>query len=133
MRCFLSRGLLPALLSSTLVACAHTTDFESSTFSPRPQFVAETSRVLSRLELRNTAGTLGLYDAVALLRPTFVYFRGARPSIVVDGVGYGSLESLDHIPVESVETIRLLSGPDATLRYGPRHSGALLVVTTRRR
>lgn len=136
MRSFHIRGIAAALISSALVACAHANEAgpisSFSTVTPAMRS-SDALRLLTGTELRARASTRSLYDAVSMLRPTFVRFRGARPGVIVDGVGYGSIESLNHISVESVDTIRLLSGPEATLRYGPRHTGAILVVTTRRR
>jgi outer membrane receptor for ferrienterochelin and colicin len=84
-------------------------------------------------ELRARGSSRNLQDALSTLRPSFLRYRGIRPTVVIDGVSRGSVETLNDITLEAVERIQLLSGPEATIRYGTLHSGAVLLVTTRRR
>lgn len=67
------------------------------------------------------------------LRPRASTSSGARPlpNVFVDGVYHGGARTLYRIEVTEVETIRHLSAPDATIRFGGSYpgSGAILVET----
>ena len=52
--------------------------------------------------------------------------------VVVDGSPRGELNELRQINSDDVESMRYLSGPDATTKYGTGYPGGVIEVTTRR-
>ena len=93
--------------------------------------------VLARAELESNPGRT-LYDHIRRVRPQWLSTRGpttiaqAERGIVVyrDGVRVGGLSTLQDIMTDVVESVRYLSGPEASSRYGLDHqNGAILVVT----
>jgi hypothetical protein len=85
------------------------------------------------------------YDVVSRLRPEFLKTRGPisispdkaaeQPSITVylDGMESGPVErTLDLIPANQVSEIRLYRAADAVTKYGTRHTGGVIAVTTKR-
>ena len=57
---------------------------------------------------------------------------GTRPRVVVDGVGYGSIESLANVNAISVMEIRYISATDATTRFGTGYVGGAILITTKK-
>ncbi len=53
------------------------------------------------------------------------------PLLVVDGVKIIDISVLQHIPSETVQEIRILTGPAATTEYGTRAGGGAIVVETK--
>ncbi len=53
------------------------------------------------------------------------------PLLVVDGVKIIDISALQHIPSETVQEIRILTGPAATTEYGTRAGGGAIVVETK--
>lgn len=96
--------------------------------------------VLSGEELLSQAGS-NLYDQIRRVRPNWLRSRGVTSltqggdEIVVyrDGVRQGGLSILRDFPVESVEIVRFLSGPEAASRFGLDHQSGAILVTTRKR
>ncbi len=81
------------------------------------------------------------HDLVQGARPQWLRGRGAtslrdpRPTLpvaYVDGMRYGSVETLRQLPVEGLVRVEYLSGPDATNRFGTGHTGGVILVYTRR-
>ena len=88
------------------------------------------------------------YDVVSRLRAEFLRSRGtvtrtsgqrtatqAQPSITVfvDEIEQGPIERTLHlIPAIEVHEIRLYRAADAATKYGSRHNGGVIAVTTRR-
>jgi outer membrane receptor for ferrienterochelin and colicin len=80
-------------------------------------------------------------EAVQRLRPNWLAARGAlsiqnpaagRPIVFVDGIRFGTAESLQRVRVIEVEFVRYLNARDATTRYGTGHAGGVIAVTTKR-
>ena len=74
-----------------------------------------------------------LYGAIMSLQPSLFTPRGGTVSVAIDGVLAGDASVLRSIPSQAVAAVRLLHGPDATMRWGSRHAGAVLSVTMRTR
>jgi hypothetical protein len=85
------------------------------------------------------------YDVVSRLRPEFLKTRGPisispdkaaeQPQITVflDGMESGPVErTLYLIPANQVVEIRLYRAADAVTKYGTRHTGGVIAVTTKR-
>jgi len=67
------------------------------------------------------------YDVVQQLRPQWFHIRGPTsimeplgelPAVYLDNVRYGDLEVLRDIPINEIQEILFVSGPDATNRWG---------------
>ena len=80
------------------------------------------------------------YDAVQMLRPTFLRTRGVTsyvtgvPEMAVvylDGIKMGSISQLERIPTVGIVSIRYLNAIDANQRYGRGHEGGAILVDTR--
>jgi hypothetical protein len=80
------------------------------------------------------------YEAVERLRPAFLQTRGSQsiqntapptPMIYVDGMRYGSLQSLQTLPAISIIKIEYMNALDATQRFGIGNDGGAIVVTTK--
>lgn len=87
-------------------------------------------------------GTAGrtAYDMIRLLRPEFLRSRGATSlrdltpptaTVYLDGVRYGTLESLKLISAEQLSKVQYLNGSEATTRYGTDHVGGAILITTK--
>lgn len=80
------------------------------------------------------------YEAVERLRPAFFQTRGSQsiqnsapptPMVYVDGMKYGTLQSLMTIPTVSIITIQYMNALDATQRFGIGNDGGAIVVSTK--
>ena len=96
--------------------------------------------VLSGSELYAQAGS-NLYDQIRRVRPNWLRVRGAtsltqgQDEVVVyqDGVKQGGVAILREFQVESVESVRYLSGPEAASRFGHDHQHGAILNTLRKR
>lgn len=123
-------NLLPMLLLSVAVGgCA-------SSSGAAPGGMRE---VLTHEEISSSSATTA-YDAVRLLRPSFLRGRGARsmnaaggsgPVLYVDGIYRGDAREMEQIPAATVLEIRYLDSTDATMRFGTGHTDGAILVTTR--
>ncbi len=90
-------------------------------------------------EIRRT-NAADLYDALRQLRPGVFLSRGKNtpqegaigtaplPIVYVDGVMKGDVSALHQVQIGTVREVRILSGTEATQRFGTGHvAGALLV------
>jgi hypothetical protein len=115
-------------------ACASGSDPGSGSSTTRRR-----SDVISREELEELS-SFSAFDAIRLLRPRWLQTRGNAnmegspllPTVMVDGAGSGTLEDLHDISVQNVESIRFITGRDATTMYGTGYGGGVIAVTTRR-
>ena len=78
------------------------------------------------------------YEAIQLLRPNLLKYRGTRgrslaiePVVYVDNLRYGGMEALYDISSMTIEKIQYLKATDATTRFGTNHMGGAFVVTTK--
>jgi hypothetical protein len=120
--------------AAALAACA--TAPPGGGAAPRPtrsaaaRDLAPADRVLSARDFETLDANQLLYDAIAGLRPSFLHYQGAEPTVCVDGARAGSVGALRDIPVRSVSGVRILSALDAAQRYGTSRRGAAIEVTT---
>lgn len=131
---------LGAFLSLTVLGCA-------SPSAPAP--VTRSSPVLNEISTAEVEAArqryATAYDIIRGVRPSMLHSRGIPtvaqssnspwPSsggimVYVDGMRFGSLESLAQISANSVLNVRRLSSTDATLRYGTGHIEGIILVTT---
>jgi hypothetical protein len=113
-------------------ACA-TSPSLSTTATMRRNGVRQAPGVITIVDLTPIADGRDLYSAISALRPTFLRPHGGDVSVAIDGMLVGAASFLRTIPASTVKEVRLLNGPEATFRFGPRHAGAVIAVTTRTR
>jgi outer membrane cobalamin receptor len=122
--------LVTALLSVTLTACVAPNQIPRPV--PDPQLITQDEITYSRA---TTA-----YDAIQRLRANFLSVRGQTsflgtsspyPTVYVDGLRFGSIETLRGIPATQVASIRLLRSWDAATNFGNNNTGGVIAVTTR--
>lgn len=79
-------------------------------------------------------------DVVRRLRPQWLRARASsagpvsgpvEPVVRIDGVPLRSVSELGDVPAADVATMRFMSGPDATLRFGTGYGYGAILVTTR--
>ena len=98
------------------------------------------SSLIVRAELEEIGGR-SLWDAVLILRGRWLQPQrnssfAAGPAyarVVVDGIVRGDLGELRVFDVDDVETMRYVSAPDATTKYGTGYLGGVIEVSTRGR
>src|SRR5881628_1648304 len=106
---------------------------------------SERDRNVIRADEIATVEVATAYDVVSRLRPEFLKTRGPvsvradkpieQPSVTVflDGIESGPVERTLHlIPAGEVFEIRLYRAADAVTKYGSRHTGGVIAVTTKR-
>jgi len=74
------------------------------------------------------------FDAVRRLRPRWLSSRGGGrlPTVFVDGSARGEPSFLRQISADTVERMRFMSAPDATMRYGTGYAFGIIEVISRR-
>lgn len=81
------------------------------------------------------------YEVVSRLQPRWLRGRGrvsiqsttaGEPVVYVDGIRYGSVETLRQVHADALDEIRWVGAADATTRFGTGHPGGAILVTTRR-
>lgn len=122
--------LIPALTLVLGAACAPAVSSNPMRIAPRAML---SSKVLTMRELGTVTSAGNMYEVVASLNPLLLRHRGEVVSVAIDGVLAGTVETLRYLAPGTVQEIRLLEGPDATMLFGARHTGSVLLVTTRRR
>jgi len=89
-------------------------------------------------ELR-TVDDRDAYTAISLLRPSLLKNRGYtsillntpdQPEVFIDGMYYGTFDTLHQIPVHELQEIRFLDVGDATIRYGMGHPSGIIDITS---
>lgn len=112
---------------------------DSSRAENRERRPARASNVIIEEDIVRSEAT-DAYEIVQRLRPNWLRRRGptsarsrqsGEVTVYVDGMHFGNAESLRNIPAGNVTTMTYFSAADATLRFGPRQSGAVIEVTTR--
>ncbi|MBA3670880.1 MAG: TonB-dependent receptor plug domain-containing protein [Gemmatimonadaceae bacterium] len=120
---------IPLILA--LTACTH-----SSTPAP----AGGTSENIITQEELDASSAANAYEAIQKLRGNFLSDRGKttlmgassnKPTVYLDGVLYGEIQSLRNIPVRTVATIRLYRAWEAQQKYGTGKMGGVIEVTTR--
>ena len=130
--------VLVLVITSVLSACA------SSTYAPfaeggetAARTAGGSSTLIVRAQLERLTGR-SAWEAVETLnmrwlqirRGTSLFFGPAYARVVIDGVARGELDELRRLSIENIETMRYLSAPDATTKYGTGFPGGVIEVTT---
>ena len=84
---------------------------------------------------------INAYEAVQKLRGNFLSDRGkttilgrspSKPTVFVDGVQFGEIQSLRSISASVIQSIRLYRSYEAEQRYGNGVMGGVIEVTTKK-
>lgn len=131
----LRRASIAALASTCLTVSAGCAHYEpTSSLAVRS---SESGPITSK-ELR-TVDDRDAYTAIALLRPSLLKNRGptsilldtpSQPEVFIDGMYYGTFDTLHQIPVHELQEIRFLDVGDATIRYGMGHPSGIIDITS---
>ena len=106
-------------------ACASSSQHKKSNVS---------RNVITAEEISN-AVVSNAYEAIKLLRPHLLNYRGVRgrniaiePVVYVNNMRYGGLNSLHNINASTIKEIKYLHPNDATTLFGIGHMGGALVI-----
>lgn len=133
--------LLPfrgAILCALAVAAAGCASVKGVTPDATPSG-SQARNLLTTADLRQVEN-LNAYEAIRRLQPRWLTGRGqavlvnpARegPRVYLDGMYYGEMGILKRMSVRTIQQIRFLSSPQATLRYGTGHADGAFEVLTR--
>ncbi len=125
------RVVAGAVLAGNVAACANAT-FETSRTLPQ-----QDPRRIVNAEIV-AAGATDAYEAVSRLRPLFLARRGETSillrdqtalTVYLDEVRLGGLEMLRTVPTVVIRSIRFVDASEATLKWGPGHSGGAIQVS----
>jgi len=113
-------------------ACSQTTPHH---FAPQPVSRA----FVSAADLAQLPGGWNALEALRELRPEFLNpvpggYGGSQvltPTVIIDGVHRGGVETLRSLRLEEVVSMRYYRSIDATTRFGPQHTGAVIDVRLR--
>ena len=107
--------------------------------SPKSARVAPQDRNLITADEIAKSNATNAYEAVERLRPAFLRTRGSQslqnqepptPMVYVDGMRYGTLQTLATVPTIGIVSIQYLNAIEATQRYGfGNEGGAIMIVT----
>lgn len=136
--------VVPPLLVMAALACT-STGATSSVTPPRSTIMplTPTSRLIGAERIARS-GVATALDAIRVLVPNGRFAVSSSPmarpgmssmsravrQVLVDGHAIGDLESLRLIPAREVLAIHLLSGADASIRFGPHFDGGAIVIET---
>ena len=131
------RPCAPLVLALVVSACASSSDTPSGERSATAARVARgTSTLIIRAELDRFPGQ-SAYDVIESLHSSWIRPRRVGRGqtfarIMVDGTVPGELRDLRRLYSDIIETIRFVSGPDATFKYGIDYQGGVIEVVTKR-
>jgi hypothetical protein len=125
------RMLVVALLAmaSVTAACAHG---GAKSTQRDPNLITQDE--IARITATNA------YDAVQMLRPSFLRQRGVPSTtsgmpdlaiVYLDGMKMGDVGQLQRIPTVGIVSIRYINAIEANQRYGRGHEGGAILVDTR--
>jgi outer membrane receptor for ferrienterochelin and colicin len=126
----MSRLRLSLLLALTLAACVKASNSPQST-----------QRDLITEEEIASSHAMNAYEAVQKLRGNFLSDRGkttilgrspSKPTVFVDGIQFGEIQSLRTISASVIQSIRLYRAYEAEQRYGNGVMGGVIEVTTKK-
>ena len=99
------------------------------------------SSFITRDEI-NAVSAANAFEVIQKLRPNFLSYRGETslnksqsspyPTVYVDGISFGKIETLRTIPAMQIASIRLYRSWEAATRFGMGNMGGVLEITTRR-
>jgi outer membrane cobalamin receptor len=123
-----SAQLLVATMLAFAVACASMKHKNSSD-----------ANVITAAEIE-AANANTAYDVIVKLHANYLHSRGPNsillkeskePTVYVDQVEFGPINSLRSIPASNIAEIRFVSGWDAMTKYGSDHVAGVIQIYTR--
>ena len=132
--------VLVLVLAPVVSACASSSDAPFSEDAERAiQATGGSSTLIVRAQLEVLTNR-SAWDAVETLNRRWMQARrgssfATGPNyarVAVDGVVRGELDELRQLNTTNIETMRYLSAPDATTKYGTGFPGGVIEVDTRR-
>jgi hypothetical protein len=124
------------LVAALLVAgCA------SSGAAPAPAGGGRSRNLITEDEIQKASARTA-YELVQSLRPEYLRnrgvtstsdnaYQGGMPLVYMDGVQFGTIESLSNIAPGTIREIRFLSGRDATTRFGTGVANGVIEIITK--
>ena len=121
-------GFFAAVMAAVAASCAGVSHKD---FSDR--------NVISAAEIE-AANANTAYDVIVKLHANFLHSRGPNsillkeekePTVYLDQVEFGSINSLRSIPASNIAEIRFISGWDAMTKYGSDHVAGVIQIYTR--
>ena len=86
--------------------------------------------VITAAEIAASSGQ-NAYQVIQQLRPQLLTLRGIEPTVYVDNMKRGGLDSLYGVYASDIQEIRYLSPDEATLRFGTGNAGGAFLITTK--
>ena len=108
--------------------------------SPQSARVAPQERNFITADEITKSNATNAFEAVERLRPAFLRTRGSQslqnqepptPMIYVDGMRYGTLQTLSSVPTIGIVSIQYLSAIEATQRFGMGNEGGAIMIVTK--
>ena len=132
------RRCASVVLALVVSACASSPDTPfGEEFATSAAASRGNSRLIVRAQLEQFEGW-SAWQAVETLNLRWLLARSVSfisgplyARVVVDGTHFGELAELNRMSTDTIETMRYLSAPDATTRYGTGYLGGVIEVTTR--
>jgi hypothetical protein len=100
------------------------------------------SRILRLAEIERSQIGGTAYEVISRLRPGFLVGRGEvtvmgppeskYPSVYLDGVFYGDIQSLRRVDSNQIAEVRLYPAYEAQTRFGTGNNSGVIAITTRR-
>jgi len=108
--------------------------------NPKSARVAPQDRNLITADEIVKSNATNAFEAVERLRPAFLRTRGSQslqnqepptPMVYLDGMRYGTLQTLASVPTIGIVSIQYLNAIEATQRYGFGNEGGAIMIVTR--
>lgn len=137
-----ARVVVAAFAVAVSLGCSSGGTTASASGAPRQ--AARTADVITQDEIGTRASdATNALQIVQKLRPQMLRSRGVvspsdpngqstLPTVYVDNVMFGAIESLSNINASQVREIRYINARDATTQWGTNHIGGVILVTTRK-
>lgn len=124
----LKRAVL-LLLAVMLVSCSSSTGARYTS--------GRQTNIITAEEITTTSST-NAYDLIRSLRPLWLRGRGQKsiynttasyPVVYVNGVRYGTPETLSGISTANITLVKFLNTNEATILYGLDHASGAIMIT----
>ena len=137
-----ARVVMTAVMAAISLGCSSGGSAGGASGTAKP--AARQADVITESEIATRAGEASnAYQVVQRLRPQMLRSRGVvspsdpnsgatLPTVYVDNVSYGTLESLSNINSNQIKEIRYINARDATTQWGTNHIGGVILVTTKK-
>ncbi len=125
------RMIRVALAALLVAACVH----RGSSEQAQPALIS----VITRADIERIHARSAL-DAVQRLRSDVLTARApssvllnkhVHPVVFLNDQYLGAVDELQHYPADSIEEIRILSGPDAVTKFGSQYGGGVIQIIAR--